>query len=262
MAGNFWASSQRDVWLLETASEADLGVGDSLDATVATLLGIYFPQKIQELGKRLHLPQVVIATAIVYFKRFYTRHTLETVSPFTMLAAAVFVACKVDECPQKLASLVKQVTEILKSSFPRVTVTAEDVATTEISLLATLEYSLVVFHPYTALKDYVADAGLADELLETAWYIVNDSYCTAVFLYFPPYLIALAAIYMAGAINRAESSNSISVAEWFGSMMVDMAEVHTVAAHLVTLYDTWSLPTYDADLQRAKQRIDAIYRVP
>ena len=51
----------------------------------------------QVLGEELKLRQQVIATAIVYFKRFYARNSLKCVDPLLMAPTAIFLASKVEE---------------------------------------------------------------------------------------------------------------------------------------------------------------------
>jgi len=51
----------------------------------------------QVLGEQLKLRQQVIATAIVYFKRFYSRNSMKCVDPLLLAPTAVFLASKVEE---------------------------------------------------------------------------------------------------------------------------------------------------------------------
>jgi cyclin C len=52
---------------------------------------------IQILGEQLKLRQQVIATATVYFKRFYARHSLKCIDPLLLAPTCVFLASKVEE---------------------------------------------------------------------------------------------------------------------------------------------------------------------
>lgn len=49
------------------------------------------------LGEQLKLRQQVIATATVYFKRFYARNSLKCIDPLLLAPTAVFLASKVEE---------------------------------------------------------------------------------------------------------------------------------------------------------------------
>merc|ERR1719457_493341 len=49
------------------------------------------------LGEQLKLRQQVIASATVFFKRFYAMNPLNTVDPLLMAPTCVFLASKVEE---------------------------------------------------------------------------------------------------------------------------------------------------------------------
>ncbi|KAB0352066.1 hypothetical protein FD754_016923 [Muntiacus muntjak] len=59
-------------------------------------LQIFFTNVIQALGEHLKLRQQVIATATVYFKRFYARYSLKSIDPVLMAPTCVFLASKVE----------------------------------------------------------------------------------------------------------------------------------------------------------------------
>jgi hypothetical protein len=52
---------------------------------------------IQILGEQLKLRQQVIATATVFFKRFYARNSLRCIDPLLLAPTCVFLASKVEE---------------------------------------------------------------------------------------------------------------------------------------------------------------------
>lgn len=52
---------------------------------------------IQVLGEQLKLRQQVIATATVYFKRFYARNSVKCIDPLLLAPTSVFLASKVEE---------------------------------------------------------------------------------------------------------------------------------------------------------------------
>lgn len=57
----------------------------------------FFFLVIQILGEQLKLRQQVIATATVYFKRFYARNSLKCIDPLLLAPTCVFLASKVEE---------------------------------------------------------------------------------------------------------------------------------------------------------------------
>ena len=83
MAGNFWQSSHYLQWILDKQDllkerQKDLKF---LSEEEYWKLQIFFTNVIQALGEHLKLRQQVIATATVYFKRFYARYSLKSIDP-------------------------------------------------------------------------------------------------------------------------------------------------------------------------------------
>merc|ERR1711991_900151 len=55
---------------------------------------------LQNVGMKLRLPQLTIATAVVYFQRFYVVHSLKKYDIFKIAATSLFLAGKVEETPK------------------------------------------------------------------------------------------------------------------------------------------------------------------
>ena len=54
------------------------------------------------------LRQVPIATATIYFKRFYLKNAYCETNPYLVLAACLLVAAKVEETPVHIKSVVSE----------------------------------------------------------------------------------------------------------------------------------------------------------
>ncbi|XP_033619363.1 cyclin-C isoform X5 [Fukomys damarensis] len=81
-------------------------------------LQIFFTNVIQALGEHLKLRQQVIATATVYFKRFYARYSLKSIDPVLMAPTCVFLASKVEEFGVvSNTRLIAAATSVLKTRF-------------------------------------------------------------------------------------------------------------------------------------------------
>ncbi|XP_009983488.1 PREDICTED: cyclin-C-like [Tauraco erythrolophus] len=81
-------------------------------------LQIFFTNVIQALGEHLKLRQQVIATATVYFKRFYARYSLKSIDPVLMAPTCVFLASKVEEFGVvSNTRLISAATSVLKTRF-------------------------------------------------------------------------------------------------------------------------------------------------
>jgi len=60
-------------------------------------LMIFYADFIQAIGETLGVKQQVVATSIVYFKRFYVRNSLKSVDPLLLAPTCIFLASKVEE---------------------------------------------------------------------------------------------------------------------------------------------------------------------
>src|SRR6201999_2208561 len=63
---------------------------------------------IWKLGKKLTLRQRVIATAIVFFRRFYLKNSYCETDPFLVAAACCYVAAKAEETPVHVKTVVTE----------------------------------------------------------------------------------------------------------------------------------------------------------
>lgn len=186
MAGNFWQSSHYQEWILGK-QEVELGRQRDLVKleTVENLqkVHIFFSNFIQCLGAEpLKLRQQVISTAIVYYRRFYSRNSFGDVDPLLLCPTCIHLASKVEECglvpTHNLVTRCRHVVKtkyngIFKQDYPYKSV---HILECEFLLLEMMDCCLIVYHPYRPLTQYVADLGQQDTLLPTAWRIVNDTY--------------------------------------------------------------------------------------
>lgn len=61
-----------------------------------------------KLGKKLNFRQRVIATAIVFFRRFYIKNAYCETDPFVVIAACCYVAGKAEESPVHIKNVVAE----------------------------------------------------------------------------------------------------------------------------------------------------------
>ncbi|CAH8874525.1 unnamed protein product [Trichobilharzia szidati] len=213
MARSFWRSSNYLEWLLDRQDvmihrASDLKILGSEEEYQKVML--FFTDVIQAFGKSVEVRQQVIATALVYFKRFYSRNSFKTIDPWLMAPSCLFLASKVEEfgvVSQKnlMASCRNVVHSHYLVYFPDgygYPYRAQDVLECEFILLEAMDCSLIVFHPYRPLVQFCDELRplmheYADLLLERAWWLVNDSYRTDVCLHYPPYIIALGCLQLA-----------------------------------------------------------------
>ena len=167
-----------------------------------TLLIIRF---IQEVGKALGLRHDTMATASVYFHRFYMFHSFLEFPRYVTATCALFLAGKAEETPKKCRDLIKTVRGLTNDQQfgtfgqdPR-----EEVMTLERVLLQTIKFDLQVDHPYSPLLKYAkclkGDKRKLHKMVQMSWTFVNDSLCTTLCLQWEPEVVAIALMYLGKA---------------------------------------------------------------
>lgn len=63
---------------------------------------------ITKLGKKLNFRQRVIATAVVFFRRFYIKNAYCETDPFIVIVACCYVAGKAEESPVHIKNVVAE----------------------------------------------------------------------------------------------------------------------------------------------------------
>ncbi|KDQ14099.1 hypothetical protein BOTBODRAFT_66283 [Botryobasidium botryosum FD-172 SS1] len=231
MATDFWASSHFNYWIVDHATVKQAREEDLRYATPreVALLGIFFANVIFRLCKKLDLRQQVIATATVFFRRFYLRSSYCGTDPFFVAAACVYLAAKAEETPIHLKNVVVEARTVFSNEYGIRHFPADHskLAEMEFYLLEDLDFHLIVFHPYRDLIDLcaqyttveigeegevgaeVASDGdrywgtgkgkwhIAEAAVQTAWFIINDTFRSDLCLIYPPYLIATASVFVA-----------------------------------------------------------------
>ena len=119
MSSNFYTSSHNRYHIHPRTVVYQARAIDRLYASPDQLLclSIWFANLIQKVGKRLLLRQVPIATATIYFKRFYLKNSYCETNPYLVLAACLFVAAKVEETPVHIKSVVSEAKAVFTGEF-------------------------------------------------------------------------------------------------------------------------------------------------
>lgn len=212
MAANYWDSTQAKYW---SFSKTDLS---ALRAHLASshqqlytkypmperrLVSIYIQQNLIKLARRMNLRQQALSTAQVYIKRFYLRVEVRKTNPYLIMATAVYLACKMEECPQHIRHMLGEAAR----QWPELGVTeSSKIGECEFALISTLSSRLILHHPYRSLGELTPLFGLSTEEQNLAQSVINDSYCTDLPLLYPPHIIAIAAIFLA-IVLRPTGSN-------------------------------------------------------
>jgi cyclin C len=203
MAANYWDSTQAKFWTFTKTelSEKRRELEKKHHALVtryalpdSRLMNIYFQQQLTKLARRMSLRQQALATAQVYIKRFYLVTEIRRTNPYLIMATAVYLACKMEECPQHIRLMLGEAAR----QWPELGVSeSSKIGECEFALISTLSSRLICHHPYRSLGELSQTFNLNSEESQLAHAMVNDMFLTDLVLLHPPHVLAVAAIMMA-----------------------------------------------------------------
>ncbi|SMQ54249.1 unnamed protein product [Zymoseptoria tritici ST99CH_1A5] len=203
MAANYWDSTQAKFWTFAKAELSDLRkdlektnqpLHNRYTLPDRRLMNIYIQQQLVKLARRMSLRQQALATAQIYIKRFYLRVEMRKTNPYLIMATAVYLACKMEECPQHIRLMLGEAAR----QWPELGVTeTSKIGECEFALISTLSSRLICHHPYRSLSELGPIFGLSSEETQLAHSIVNDSYNTDLPLLYAPHIIAITAVFLA-----------------------------------------------------------------
>jgi len=190
---------------------------------------------IMELGNKLGLRYLPIATGWVFFHRFYMFHSFKGFPRWVTGATCLLLAGKVEETPKKCKDILKYAQQLLDDNKfktfgenPR-----EEVMVCERILLQTIKFDLQLNHPYQFLIKYgkilKGDKGKINELVQKSWTFVNESFMsTTLCLVYKPQAVALAALLLAARLSNQNIRDFIpskSHQEWWKVFFSETTEV-------------------------------------
>lgn len=232
-------------------------------------LRIYCYFLIMKLGRRLNIRQYALATAHVYLSRFLLKASVREVNLYLLVTTCVYLACKVEECPQYIRTLVSEARSLWPEFIPP---DPTKVTEFEFYLLEELQCYLIVHHPYEAMEQIIEvlktsdyNLTLSNEDIQNCWSLINDSYINDVHLIYPPHIIAMACMFITISLQNTNNDNNSNInsfmkngtnitnilssdnltpaQEKFNKFMaesqVDLLEVLDTIQQQITLYDHW-----------------------
>ncbi|KAL7076171.1 hypothetical protein ACQ4LE_004817 [Meloidogyne hapla] len=161
---------------------------------------------IKEMGKSINLKtNPTLATASVFFHRFYMFNTFADYPPHMMALACLFLAGKVEETPKKCRDLVQTAKDKYPKHFAGKN-PMDELILLERILLQTIRFDVHVEHPYNFLVQYAKgfklDKDYMSKIVTNAWTFINDSLATNLCLLWEPEVIAVALLYMSFKMAR------------------------------------------------------------
>ena len=159
----------------------------------------------------MQLRQQALATAQVFIRRFYTKIEIRRTNPYLVLATALYLACKMEECPQHIRVVVSEARNMWPGThrllvskvcsidlvLDFIVLDISKLGECEFCLISEMNCQLIVHHPYRTLQELQSTLDIAPDEASLAWSIINDHYLTDLPLLYPPHVIAVTAIFLA-----------------------------------------------------------------
>lgn len=259
MAGNYWLSSHYQQWLLDRQDlirerHHDLNI---LGEDNYQKLMIFYADFIQAISETLNVKQQVVATSIVYFKRFYVRNSLKSIDPLLLAPTCIFLASKVEEFGViSNHRMIQNCQSLFKNKFSYAWNMNEfpykmaHILECEFYLLEMMDCCLILYHPYRPLVQYIHDWQAKDIILPVAWNVINDSYRTDIPLLYPPHQIAIACLHMACVITQQDTYKT-----WFAELNTDFDKILEITRHMMNLYEMWKSFEPQIEIQELHDRM-------
>ncbi|KAI5362648.1 putative cyclin [Septoria linicola] len=224
MAANYWDSTQAKFWTFtkdeladkrRALERANQPLHNKYTTPERRLMSIYFQQQLTKLARRMSLRQQALATAQVYMKRFYLHVEMRKTNPYLIMATAVYLACKMEECPQHIRLMLGEAAR----QWPELGVSeSSKIGECEFALISTLSSRLICHHPYRPLNEFAQIFGLSTEESNLAHSIVNDMFLTDLVLLHPPHVLAITALVLAVVLRPSGQPSGLQAHSTHGSM--------------------------------------------
>ncbi|KAF3435935.1 hypothetical protein FNV43_RR23027 [Rhamnella rubrinervis] len=194
------------------------------------LIKMQMANYIWRLATQVKVRQRVVATAVTYMRRLYTRRSMTEYDPRLVAPTCLYLASKAEESTVQARLIVFYIKKLYSDEKYRYEI--KDILEMEMKILEALDYYLVVYHPYRSLSQLLQDAGLNDiSITQLTWGLINDTYKMDLLLVHPPHLIAVASIYIASVLRDKDTT------AWFEELRVDMNVVKNISMEILDFYE-------------------------
>lgn len=210
---------------------------------------------LKDAGMRINVPQLTIATAVVFCHKFFANHSHKQPENerFVIATACLFLAGKVEETPKALRDVVKTALFIKYQDDPKrynklindrifMEQQRDVILCAERSLLHTLGFHFHAEHPYKHLlrivkqmsEEKVIPEKNARDLAQVAWNFANDSLRTLLCLQYTSLEVAHSVLFLASKFLSAK----ISVEkEWWETCTVRQSVREDISNQILDLYE-------------------------
>ncbi|KAJ4962918.1 hypothetical protein NE237_022857 [Protea cynaroides] len=233
---------------------------DGFDYKKESKLRKLFCSFIQELGMKLKLPQLTIATAMILCHRFYMHQSHAKNEWQTIASVCMFLASKVEETPRLLRDIIVVAYEIIYQGDPAAAQRIKQkedyekqkelILIGERLLLATVAFDLNIQHPYKPLVSAVKRLKVShNDLVKVAWNFINDWLWTTLCLQYKPHYIAAGSLFLAAKFQKVKLPAERGKAWWF-EFEVSPHQLEEVIQQMLRLLEQKRRPVIPSVLQK------------
>lgn len=188
---------------------------DGIDPKSESQLRKLYCSFLHEIGVKLKVPQLTIASAMVLCHQFFMRQSLAKNDWQTVATACIFLACKAEETPRFLNDVVVVAYEMMSKGDPSASrrirqrdavfdKQKELILVGERLLLSTIAFELDIQLPYKLLVAALRRLGVLPDLAKVAWNFLNDWLRTTLCLQYEPHYIAAGSLYLAAEYQNVK----------------------------------------------------------
>ncbi|XP_076911346.1 cyclin-T1-3-like [Bidens hawaiensis] len=238
VVGHKWYFSRKEI---ESCSPSRY---DGIDYKQEEHLRKIYCSFLQELGMELKVPQLTIATAIMFCHRFYMRQSHAKNDWQTMATVCMFLACKAEETPRWLNELVVVAYKLIHKGDPSASRRIREIYDKqkeliligERLLLHVLAFDMNIEHPYKPLIAALKRLDITHkDLVKVAWNFVNDWLRTSLCLQHKPHYIAAGSLVLATKIMKVKLPTSKGKA-WWMEFDVSPKQLEDVVQQMMSLW--------------------------
>uniref|UniRef100_A0A3P9LGX1 Cyclin-Q n=1 Tax=Oryzias latipes TaxID=8090 RepID=A0A3P9LGX1_ORYLA len=206
---------------------------------------------IMEIGVKLGMHSIPVATACVLYHRFFKRVCLREYEPYLVAMSCVYLAGKVEEQHIRTRDIVNVSHRYFnKGSAPlecdkEFWELRDSVVQCELLILRQLGFHVSIEHPHKYLLHFLLSvkslvnrhAWSRTPVAETSWALLRDCYHGNMSIRHTPQHIAIATLYL--ALNSYGVELPVGEKEWWQVLCenVTEADIHAVISDLLKLYD-------------------------
>ena len=200
--------------------------------------------------------RLVLATAQVFFHRFFAVKSFQDHDRFLVAQACVFLASKVEEHPQRLQEILlafheerhglKRGAGTLDPTSAEYAQLKESVLKAEFCLLSIVSFDLTVEHPYEAINGLIEKMHRSGHIsesdhctfLEAAISFLTDSFRTSLCLQHEPKTIASGIIFLSTVYLRKLPPEGPMVKAYWNLLSISERSIRSICEQVMELYNT------------------------